>query len=125
VLFVLVSALIAAVWSVLSESVTYWVARLGGRVLVERMSRWLRVNVQQLDKTEAMFLRWGIGMVLFGRIFPGVRTLVSVPAGVMRMDFGLYLGVSFGGAMVWNTLLVGASYLLSTKLSLFGMSIFK
>ena len=72
--------------------------------------------MQQLEKTEAMFLRWGIGLVLFGRMFPGMRTLVSVPAGMMRMNFGLYVSVSFGAAMVWNTILVGTGYLLSTKL---------
>jgi membrane protein DedA with SNARE-associated domain len=60
---------------------------------------------------------------MFSSILSGVRTLVRVSAGLMRMDFGLYLGVSFGAAMVWNTLLVGASYFLGSKLTLLGMSI--
>lgn len=123
VLIVLASSLTASIWSVISESATYWAARLGGRELVERTSRWLRVNTQRMDWAEMMFLRWGIKLVLFGRIFPGVRTLVSVPAGMMRMNFGLYVGVAFSGAMVWNTMLAGASYLLGSKLTLFGMSI--
>jgi alkaline phosphatase len=122
VLVVLVSSLTASIWSVISEAVTYWVARVGGRELVERTSRWLRVDTQRMNWAEAMFLRWGIGLVLFGRMFPGVRTLVSVPAGLMRMNFGLYVGVAFSGAMVWNTLLAGASYLLGSKLTLLGMS---
>jgi alkaline phosphatase len=61
--------------------------------------------------------------VLFGRILPGVRTVVSVPAGMTRMNFGLFFGASFSGAYVWNTLLVAISYLLGFKLTLFGMSI--
>jgi membrane protein DedA with SNARE-associated domain len=40
-----------------------------------------------------------------------------------RMNFGLFLGASFGGACLWNTLLAGVSYLLGFKLTLFGISI--
>lgn len=123
VLFVLVMGLIIAVSSVIGEIVTYWVARIGGRALVERFSRWLRVDLRHMDRAESLFTRWGIGLVMFGRILPGVRTLVSVPAGVTRMNFGLYFGASFGGAYLWNTLLVAAGYLLGFKMTLFGISI--
>lgn len=123
VLFVLAMGLIIAVSSVSSEVITYWVARLGGRALVERFSRGLRVNLRHIDRAETMFVRWGVGLVMFGRILPGVRTLVSVPAGMTRMNFGLFFGASFGGAYVWNTLLVGVGYLLGFKLTLFGISV--
>ena len=123
ILFVLVSGLVASILSVIGETVTYWVARLGGRTLVHRLFRWFRVDIRHMERTETMFLRWGIRLVLFGRILPGVRTLVSVPAGMTRMNFGLFFGASFGGAYIWNTLLVGVSYLLGFKLTLFGMSI--
>ena len=123
ILFVLVTGLIIAVVSVVGETVTYWAARLGGRSVVDRLSRWLRVDARHLDRTEALFLRWGVGLVLFGRILPGVRTVVSVPAGMTRMNFGLFFGASFGGAYLWNTLLVAAGYLFGFKLTLFGISI--
>lgn len=57
-------------------------------------------------------------LVMFGRILPGVRTMVSVPAGITRMNFALFFGASFGGAYVWNTLLVGVSYMLGFKLTI-------
>ena len=123
VLFVLVMGLIIAISSIISEIVTYWLARIGGRALVERFSRWLRVDLRHIDRAESMFTRWGVRLVMFGRILPGVRTLVSVPAGMTRMNFGLFLGASFGGAYVWNTLLVAAGYLFGFKLTLFGISI--
>ena len=116
ILFILVSGLAATFWSVLSESVTYWAARLGGRPLVTRLSRWLGVDLRHVERAEAMFVRWGVGLILFGRIFPGLRTLVSVPAGTMRMNFGLFFSASLGGAYVWNTLLVGVGYFLGIKL---------
>jgi membrane protein YqaA with SNARE-associated domain len=123
VLFVLAMGLVIAVTSVLGEVLTYWIARLGGRPLVFRFSRWLRVDTRHIDRAEAMFTRWGVGLVMFGRILPGLRTLVSVPAGVTRMNFGLFIGASFGGAYLWNTLLVAAGYLLGFKLAFFGFSI--
>jgi membrane protein DedA with SNARE-associated domain len=123
VLFVLTMGLIIAVQSVLGEIATYWVARVGGRSLVLRFSRWLRVDARHMDRAESMFMRWGVGLVMFGRILPGVRTLVSVPAGMTRMNFGLFFGAAFGGAYLWNTLLVAAGYLLGFKVTLFGISI--
>jgi alkaline phosphatase len=118
ILFVLVTGLIVAVSSVLGEIVTYWLARIGGRAIVERFSRWLRVDFRHMDRAESMFMRWGVNLVVFGRILPGLRTLVSVPAGMTRMNFGLFLGASFGSAYVWNTLLVAAGYLLGFKMTL-------
>lgn len=123
VLFVLVMGLIIAVSSVISEIVTYWLARIGGRALVERFSRWLRVDFRHIDRAETMFTRWGVGLVMFGRILPGVRTLVSVPAGMTRMNFGLFFGASMGGAYLWNTLLVAVGYIFGFKATLFGISI--
>jgi len=122
ILFVLVTGLIVAVSSVLGEIVTYWLARIGGRALVFRFSRWLCVDLRHMNRAEGLFVRWGVRLVLFGRILPGVRTLVSVPAGMTRMNFGLFLGASFGGAYVWNTLLVAAGYLLGFKMTLLGVT---
>jgi len=123
VLFVLVMGLIVAVSSVVTEIITYWLARIGGRPLVERFSRWLRMDMHHFERAEAMFVRWGVGLVMFGRILPGVRTMVSVPAGMTRMNFGLFFGASFGGAYVWNTLLVAVGYLLGFKMTIFGLSV--
>ena len=123
VLFVLMSGLIFSVISVTGDSVTYWAARLGGRPLMDRMARWFRMDTRRMERTESMFQRWGLGLIMFGRILPGVRTLVSVPAGITRMNFGLFFGASLGGAYIWNTLLLAASYLLGFKLTFFGFSI--
>ncbi|MEW5940747.1 MAG: VTT domain-containing protein [Chloroflexota bacterium] len=112
VLFVLASGFAIAFWQALSEVATYWAARLGGHALVARLSRWLRVDLRHIGRAESLFTRWGVGLVMFGRIFPGVRTLVSVPAGMTRMNFALFFGASLGGAYVWNTLLVAVGYLM-------------
>ena len=125
VLFVIVMGLIVAVISVAGEFATSWAARLGGRPLVERLGKrgWLKVDEKRAQRTEELFLRWGVHLVIFGRIIPGIRTLVSIPAGLTRMNFGLFAGAAFSGAYVWNTLLVGIGYTLGYKVTLLGISI--
>ena len=125
VLFVLATCLLIAVVSVAGEMLTYWAARLGGRPLVERLARrgWLRFDPARAGRAEALFARWGLRLVVFGRIFPGLRTLVSVPAGLTRMNFALFSGAAFGGALAWNTLLVALGYAFGFKVTLLGIAI--
>jgi len=125
VLFVIVMGLFIALVSVVGEFAVYWIARLGGRPLVERLVKrgWLKVDPKRTQRTEEMFARWGLRLVIFGRILPGVRTLVSIPAGLTRMNFGLFAGAAFSGAYIWNTLLVGIGYTLGFKVTMLGVSI--
>ena len=102
----------AALGSVLGASGAYWTARLGGRPLVDRLTRWVRIQPAHIARAEQEFHRWGAGLVLIGRVIPGVRTLVSIPAGLARMNFLKFLAATFLGAYVWCTLLIGAGYLL-------------
>jgi membrane protein DedA with SNARE-associated domain len=102
----------AALGSVLGASITYWAARLGGRPLVDKLARWVRIKPSQISQAEQLFQRWGTGVVLAGRVIPGIRTLVSIPAGLARMSFPIFVSATFVGAYIWCTLLIGAGYLL-------------
>ena len=120
---VLILGLIFAVSSVVGETILYWLARLGGRPLVFRYSRWLRLDPQKIEKVEVMFSRWGTRLVFFGRFVPGVKSLVCVPAGMSRMNFGVYLSTSFSAAYIYNTLWFAGAYFLGHKLTMFGVTI--
>jgi membrane protein DedA with SNARE-associated domain len=125
VLFVLGTGLIIALVSVAGEILIYLAARIGGRPLVERLAArgWLRIDPHRAERAESLFARWGLRLVVFGRIFPGLRTLVSVPAGLTGMPFGQFAGAAFAGAFAWNTFLVSAGYLLGFKVTFLGLSI--
>ncbi|MFM8322775.1 MAG: DedA family protein [Chloroflexota bacterium] len=107
--------LIAAVGSVLGASLTYWAARLGGRPLIDRGARFLRIPVTQIDRAAELFQRFGPGLVLFGRMLPGIRTLISIPAGLARMSFLQFWLSTFIGAYVWCTVLIGLGYLMGNE----------
>ena len=102
----------AACGSILGASITYWVARLGGRPLIDKFAGWFRINPAHITRVEDRFQRWGIGLVAVGRVIPGIRTLISIPAGLARMPFSIFFIVSFIGSYVWCTLLIGAGYFL-------------
>ena len=100
------------VWSVIgSVAGAYVLYGLGAWLGVERLRRvadrmWL-VRVSDVDTSLAFFHRYGTTSVLLGRLVPGVRSLISIPAGVKRMNlltFGLWTAL---GSAVWNAILIG------------------
>jgi membrane protein DedA with SNARE-associated domain len=112
--FVLVVATSTA-GSVFGAVVLYEAARHGGRPFATRFLRFGRLDPAKLDEAEAWFAKRGALVVLFGRCVPGVRSLVSLPAGLLRMPRWEYLLFTFIGSAAWNTLLVGAGYVLGAQ----------
>ena len=73
------------------------------------------VKLEDVDKAETWFNKHGDWAVLIGRVIPIVRSLISIPAGVERMPLTRFLLFTTIGSGVWNTLLVGAGYLLGDQ----------
>lgn len=72
---------------------------------VEGPGRWLGIRAEQLARSRDWFQRHGSALVFWGRLVPGVRTLVSVPAGIERMAQGPFLVWTTAGSLVWTLLL--------------------
>lgn len=118
---ILVGGLYASTGSAVGASIAYWVARLGGRPLVERLAHWLRISPAHISRAEAQFQRWGMALVLIGRVMPGIRTLISIPAGLAHMPFIPFFLATFVGAYIWCTLLIGAGYVLGHEWTLISL----
>ena len=110
--FIPLAGLYAGLGSAIGASITYWVARIGGRPLIEKFAKLLRIDLVYIERVESQVKKWGAGIVMFGRVLPGIRTLVSIPAGLVRIPFPKFFVATFIGAYVWCTLLIGAGYLL-------------
>lgn len=106
--------------SVAGSVALYELARQGGRPFVLRYDRLLRVGPDEFDRAEKWFTRRGPLVVLFGRCIPGVRSLVSLPAGMLRMSRPLYIGLTLIGTLVWNSALIGAGWLLGNQWDVVG-----
>ena len=86
--------------------------------MVDKLARWVRIDPSHIARSEAQFHRWGMALVLVGRVIPGIRTLISIPAGLARMPFLTFFVATFIGAYVWCTLLIGAGYALGHEWTL-------
>lgn len=106
----------ATVGAVVGMLPWYFAGRLFGlervRWLADRYGRLLTMNADEIDVAVGVFRRFGPVIVLFGRLMPIIRTLISIPAGLARMPLPVFLLASTAGALVWNTVLTLAGYLL-------------
>ena len=109
------TVLVATAGSLIGALILYAVGRYGGRPAVDRWGRLLRVTHADLDRAERWFDRWGDWIVLFSRLVPLIRSVVSVPAGLMRMSVLRFAVLTTLGSLLWNFLLVGAGYQLGSR----------
>jgi membrane protein DedA with SNARE-associated domain len=106
---------VATAGSVLGALILYWLGRTGGRPVVLRYGRILRVTATDLDRAERWFARRGDWVVLLGRLVPLARSVVSIPAGTLRMPLPRFIALTTLGSAVWNTVLVTAGWLLGAQ----------
>lgn len=82
--------------SVVGALILYELARRGGRPLILRYGGLLRVDAESLDRSERRFERYGTAIVLGGRLAPGLRNIVSVPAGLVGMPRVTFTALTAG-----------------------------
>jgi membrane protein DedA with SNARE-associated domain len=105
------------VWTTIGSLVGALILYGVGRGLgVERLRTVARkvplLEVRDIDRTEQWFHRHGPKAVFFGRMLPVFRSLISIPAGVTKLNIALFAALTFLGSAIWNTLFVLAGYLL-------------
>jgi membrane protein DedA with SNARE-associated domain len=105
-----IAGLAGAVGCTLGSALAYWVGALGGRPLIERYGKYILINPHHLDTADRWFARWGEATAFFSRLVPVVRTFISFPAGVARMNFPKFLLFTFLGSFPWSFLLAWAGW---------------
>ena len=91
--------------SYLGSAITYWVSRLIGRPLIVKYGRFVLITPKKLERAEHWLARYEAGGVFFARLLPVVRHLISIPAGIVRMNFGLFSFVTIAGSALWCLIL--------------------
>lgn len=92
--------------------VAYMVGKYGGRGLLERYGKYVLISKHEMDVADRWFAEKGELTVSFSRLLPGVRTFISLPAGVAGMNFGRFLFYSFLGMLPWSILFTYGGYVL-------------
>ena len=94
----------------LGSYANYWVASRVGRWFFVRYGRWVLVSEKSLDRAEGFFQRHGPIAVFISRLFPVLRHLVSIPAGIARMPLKWFFLYTGAGAGLWGAILMGIGW---------------
>ncbi|HEY4284081.1 MAG TPA: DedA family protein [Chthoniobacterales bacterium] len=89
------------VGSYLGSAITYWVSRLVGRPLIVKYGRFFLLPPSKLEDAERWLARYEASGVFFARLLPVVRHLISIPAGIVRMNFATFSVVTIIGSALW------------------------
>jgi len=94
---------------------TYWIGALGGRPLLEKYGKYVLISRHDIEVADRWFNRWGEATAFFSRLLPVVRTFISLPAGVARMNFGKFTLLSFIGSFIWCIVLGWLGYVFGSQ----------
>jgi membrane protein DedA with SNARE-associated domain len=86
----------------IGSAIAYWVGALGGRPLIEKYGKYILINKHHLYTADRWFEKYGEATAFFSRLLPVIRTFISFPAGVARMNFPKFLLYTFLGSFLWS-----------------------
>lgn len=110
--FLLLAGLLGAVGNLAGSWVAYGVGMWGGRPVLQRWGRYVLITRHDLDRADSWFQKYGTLSIFVSRLLPAVRTFISLPAGIARMNFLKFSVYSFIGSFVWSLALASAGYVI-------------
>lgn len=111
-IYTLMAGFYGALGCTIGSMIAYLVGAYGGRPLVERYGKYVLLSRHDLDLAERWFAKYGDWAIFFSRLLPVVRTFISFPAGVARMNIPRFLFYTFVGSFPWCLGLAYGGYLL-------------
>ncbi|MFC1988235.1 DedA family protein [Chloroflexota bacterium] len=110
--YVLVAGGYGALGCVIGSVVAYYVGAWGGRPFLEKYGKYILVSHHDLAMADRWFKRSGNWIIFGSRLLPVIRTFISLPAGIARMNMPKFLIYTFAGSFIWCTALAYGGYLL-------------
>ncbi|MGA9161419.1 MAG: DedA family protein [Actinomycetota bacterium] len=101
--------------NLMGSLLAYWAGYSGGRPLVDRWGRYLLILPHEVDRAHEWFERRGQAAVFFGRLLPVIRTFISLPAGVVRMNVWRFTIYTVLGCLPWVLVLTWIGALLGER----------
>jgi len=111
----LLGGFFGALGCTLGSILSYGLGAWGGRPLLKRYGKWIMISEEDLDKADRWFGRWGDWAAFVSRLLPIVRTFISFPAGVTKMNFWRFVVFTFAGSFIWCGLLALGGYYLGVN----------
>jgi membrane protein DedA with SNARE-associated domain len=98
--------------SIIGSVISYYLGLYGGKPIIQKFGKYLLLDNHHLELTEKFFDKYGERAVFLSRFIPVVRHLISIPAGIGRMNFTKFLVYTTVGACAWNMILTYIGYVL-------------
>jgi len=109
-IWTLFAGLMGALGCTIGSAIAYWVGALGGRPFILKYGKYVLISPHHVDLADRWFATRGEIMAFVSRLLPIVRTFISFPAGVARMNFAKFLTYSFLGSLPWCWALAYGGY---------------
>ena len=104
--------LCGAIGSLIGSLISYYIGFYGGERLVRKIGKYFLLEVEDLEWTESWFKKKGEKTIFISRFIPIVRHLISIPAGIGKMNLKKFMIYTFTGAFLWSAILTYAGYYL-------------
>ncbi len=102
----------ALLGSLVGAFINYFGAMLIGRKVLEKYGKYVLIKPETLDKMDAYFAKHGHISTFTGRLIPGIRQLISIPAGIAKMDIKVFTFYTTLGAGLWAAILIVLGYVI-------------
>lgn len=115
---IIVTIIVATLSAYLGSLPFYLIGRWGEKSVMkflEKYGKYLFISKSDMDKGFKAFEKHGNGIVFLGRLIPIVRTVISFPAGVAKMSFGVFSIYTLAGTGIWSAILAMAGYFLGSR----------
>lgn len=110
--FVLLAGFCGGLGNLLGSLIAYWVGAYGGLPFLKRYGKYVLISNHDLDLASYWFDKHGDWITLGARFLPAIRTFISFPAGIARMNLGKFSLYAFLGSFVWSAALAYGGYVL-------------
>ncbi|PJI09461.1 MULTISPECIES: DedA family protein [Clostridium] len=102
----------ATLGGLVGSILAYAIGAKGGRVLVYKYASTLHLSKEKIEKSESVFAKYGDKIIFISRLLPIIRTFISLPAGIAKMNFAKFAIYTFIGSAIWSTVLVYAGFVM-------------
>ncbi len=112
--------LFSTVGCIFGALINYFLAKYLGRKIIytlvdTKIAHMMFINKEHMEKAETFFIKYGKSSTFIGRLVPGVRHLISIPAGVAQMNLRDFIFYTAAGSAIWNSILAALGYFLYTQ----------
>jgi membrane protein DedA with SNARE-associated domain len=113
--YIVLAGFCGAIGNVIGSLVAYAVGAWGGLPFLNRYGKYILISQHDLEKATRWFDKYGDRITFLSRLLPAIRTFISLPAGIARMNIPKFCLYAFIGSFIWSTALAAGGYIMGSN----------